>query len=153
MWVKPLGGLTQKITDGVTVNYYRFLNGTFVMHRQIDMPNETKSTTSSVFFFEIYFPLPFCYHSITRYISPITILPSVVKYGWKFSNDLLVPIITDNLSAYLAFAKMSSCDCKKEYIDNILSVLNCTKLCKCNSWESDGNAAENDTSIHQIRIR
>ena len=41
MWVKPLGGLTQKITDGVTVNYYRFLKGTFVMHRQIDMPNET----------------------------------------------------------------------------------------------------------------
>ena len=41
IWVKPVGVMTQKITDGVTVNYYRFLNGTFVMHRQNDMPNET----------------------------------------------------------------------------------------------------------------
>ena len=41
MWVKPVGGMIQKITNGVTVNYYRFLNGTFVMHRQTHMPNET----------------------------------------------------------------------------------------------------------------
>ena len=41
MWVKPVGGMIQKITDGVTVSYYRFLNGTFVMHRQTHMPNET----------------------------------------------------------------------------------------------------------------
>ena len=52
-----------------------------------------------------------------------TILPSLVKYGCEFSNDLLASIITDNLSASSALAEMGSCGCKKEYIDNIISVL------------------------------
>ena len=82
-----------------------------------------------------------------------TILPSLVKYGCEFSNDLLVPIITDNLSVSSALAEMGSGGCKKEYIDNIISVLNCTKLCKYTSCEGDGNATENGTSMQQIRIR
>ena len=51
------------------------------------------------------------------------ILPSLVKYGCEFSNDLLASIITDNLSASSALAEMGSCGYKKEYIDNIISVL------------------------------
>ena len=42
------------------------------------------------------------------------------KYGWEFSNALLVPMITNNvLSASLTLVKMSSCGCKKEYLNEI----------------------------------
>ena len=37
-----------------------------------------------------------------------------MKYGWEFSNGLLVPIITDNLLTPLGLVEISSCGCKKE---------------------------------------
>ena len=44
---------------------------------------------------------------------------SLVKYGWKISNVLLVPVITDDLPALLNLVEMSSCGCKKEYLSNM----------------------------------
>ena len=39
-----------------------------------------------------------------------------MKYGWEFSNGLLVLIVTDDLPALLAFVETSSCGLKKKCV-------------------------------------
>ena len=52
--------------------------------------------------------MTFCYHGAGTLKSPIC-LSSLMKYGWEFSNGLLVLIVTDDLPALLAFVEKGSC--------------------------------------------
>lgn len=85
--------------------------------------------------------MTFCYHGAGTLKSPIC-LSSLMKYGWEFSNGLLVLIVTDDLPALLAFVEKGSCGLKKKCVSNrcmsFKNSLFCTDLCKCTSRKNDG---------------
>ena len=68
-----------------------------VTYQEIDTPTYIKHLPLTLSFFKIQH-LPFAFFT--------KCLLSLVKYGWKFSNDLLVPIINKNLQAVLVIVEI-----------------------------------------------
>ena len=70
-------------------------HGTLVRHWQSDTPTDTQYLP---YVFPFWKYKTFCSHFVTmvlrRSCPPSQCLPSLVKYGWEFSNALLVPLIT-----------------------------------------------------------
>ena len=69
---------------------------------------------------------------------PLQCLPSPVKYGWEFSNCLLVRITTDHLPPPLALVEMRSCGCKKESLSDRCNCFKNNLLCieRCKSFHA-----------------
>ena len=69
-----------------------------------------------------------------------------MKYGWEFSNGLLVPKLTDNLTSPLPVVGLTSWGYKKECVSS-----RCFKNClvstdqrKCTLCKNGRNDAESD---------
>ena len=80
-----------------------------VTYQEIDTPTYIKHLPLTLSFFKIQH-LPFAFFT--------KCLLSLVKYGWKFSNDSLVPIINKNLQAVLVIVEIIFGGCRKECLSN-----------------------------------
>ena len=68
-------------------------------------------------------------------------LPDVTNYGWRLTDNKLVPVPTDKPPAPEAIVELSLCKCKTNCVSNRCvckkNGLRCTELCFCNDCEND----------------
>ena len=80
-----------------------------------------------------------CPSNVTAYVA-ITNLSSPLGYGWEPKDDIMVPIMTDELPVPLELMKFSVCGCKTATLwdANALNQLMHTDLGKCVSCKNVG---------------
>ena len=85
----------------------------------------------------------YCSIVLKRSHQAIQNLPSPENYGWEISEELLKPILTDNLPAPEAIIELSFCGCQTKCSTNRCKCykhqLNCTDMCKCNNCDNTGD--------------
>ena len=83
-------------------------------------------------------------------------LPNPLNYGWENLDNILVPIMTDDLPAPLALIELSVCKCKGSCVNRrckcVKHNLVCTDMCKCKSCENDGNGYDQSDEDSDINV-
>ena len=82
---------------------------------------------------------------------PLQKLPPVTNFGWEVVDELLTPVMTDQLPTPITLLEMSACSCQTKCLTRRCKCYKngfvCTDMCKCNNCLNSDDANDNSKNF------